>query len=182
MIKRVARIEDLPYYTSPPIQFTYTQQAALTIGQYPFILTKAAMNNTVQLTDNSLIYIRDISFYADIDKQDYQEALKLAGGTLDVPELSLYMAGNAAVPIFRNPIFLGNYFREQSYRKLIMPKFTPNNLLASIQGTLQQHAALAGVNEINITVELFCQEIVDDNFIAGIVKEFPAIGKEGMRV
>ena len=174
--RRVARIEDLPYYTSPPIQFTFVQQATLTLGQYPFVLTKAVMGNTVQITDNSLIYIRDMSFSADISLLDYQTSLKLATGLTDIPRFSLYMGGDGGVPIFRNPIELANYFREQSYRKVIMPKYTPNQLLGSVQGTLQQHAGLAGVNEINITMELYCQEIVDDNFIKEFTQRYPLTG------
>jgi len=177
-ISRVGRIEDLPYYTSPPIQFTFTQQAVLNAATYPFTLAaKAAMNNNTQLTDNSLIYIRDISFHADIAILDYQEALKLLAGTVDIPELSIYMGGNSGVPILRNPIVLADYFREQSYRLLIMPKYTPNNLLAAVEGTLQQHAGLAGVNQINITIELYCQEIVDDNFIHAITRKYPALNE-----
>lgn len=176
MTRRIARIEDLPYYTSPPLQFTWTQTGTLALGVYPFTLAaKDRMANNVQLTDNSLIYIRNISFYADVPELDYQQALKLAGGTVDIPRLSIYMEGNAGVPILRVPIELGNYFREQSYRLLVMPKFTPNFLLAAIEGTLQQHAGLAGFNEVNISVELFCQEIIDDNFIANITREYPAL-------
>lgn len=181
-VSRVARMEDMPYFNSPPIQFVYSQKAPLTLGTYPFVLTKSALRNTVQLTDNSLIYIRDISFYADIPEQDYQFGLKLAAGNTDVPRFSLYMAGNAGVPVFRNPIELGKYFREQSYRKIIMPKFTPNNLLGAIQGTIQQHGGLAGVAEINITVELYCQEIVDDAFIAALLKKYPDGKKGGMYI
>lgn len=180
---RVARIEDLPYYTSPPIQFIHTQQAALTLGTYPFLLNKTVMTNSnSQLTDNSLIYIRDISFYADVPVLDYQRALKLAAGTVNIPRLSLYMGGNAGVPMLRNPVYLGDYFREQSYRLLIMPKFTPNDILASINGTLQQHAGLAGIVEINITVELFCQEIVDDAFIEAVTRKYPQIKNQGIQL
>jgi len=180
-VSRVGRIEDMPYYTSPPLQFTYTQQAALALGTYPFVIAKTAVANNAQLTENTLIYLRDISFYADIPALDYQAALKLAAGGVDIPRLSLYMEGNAAVPLLRTPIELGNYFREQSFRMLIPSHVTPNNLLASVQGTLQQHAGLAGIAEVNITVELYCQEIVDDDFIKAIKRKYPAL-QEGRGV
>ena len=180
---RVARLEDLPYYTSPPIQFTYTQSANLTLGTYPFgLAAKTVMGNNVQLTDNSLIYIRNISFYADVPKVDYQQALQLLAGTVDIPKLSIYMGGNTGVPILRTPIELGDYFREQDYRLLIMPKYTPNELLAAIQGTVQQTGALAGVATLNLTVEVYCQEIVDDSFIDAIVRKYPAIANGGMKI
>lgn len=177
---RVARIEDLPYYTSPPIQFVHTQQAVLNAGTYPLALNKVTMQNTVQLSDNSLIYIRDMSFYADIERDNYQRALQLAAGTVDVPRLSLYFSGNASNPILRNPVFLGDYFRNQPYRLLKMPKATPNTIDAAIQGTLQQHAGLAGIAQINLTVEVYCQEIVDDAFIAAVTKKYPQVQNEGV--
>lgn len=179
-MKRVARLEDLPYYTSPPIQFVHTQQGAINAGTYPFALTKVAVTNDIQVTDNTMIYIRDISFYADIKKEDYQLALKLLAGTVDVPRLSLYFGGNAGVPILRNPIHLGDYFRAQPYRLLVMPKQTPNALTAAIQGTLQQHAGLAGIIEVNLTAEIYCQEISDDEFIKALLKKYPGIRDEGL--
>lgn len=181
-MKRVARMEDLPYYSSPPIQFIHTQQGALALGVYPFVIAKAAMQNTIQLSDNSLIYIRNISFYADVPELDYQMALQLAAGTVNIPRLSIYFSGNASVPLLRNPVFLGNYFREQDYRMLVRPKVTPNTIQAAIQGTLQQHGGLAGIGQVNLTVEIYCQEIVDDNFVSAITKKYPAIENGGLRV
>jgi hypothetical protein len=180
-VPRVARLEDLPYFSSPPIQFTFTQQAVLTLGQYPLSLaSKAVMRNNAQLSDNSLIFIRDISFYADIPVLDYQQALQLSTGDTDVPRFSLYMGGNSAVPLLRNPIELGDYFREQNYIKLMLPRFTPNSLLGAIEGTIQQTAALAGISKINLTVEIYCQEIVDDGFIAAIQRKYPVIQGSGL--
>jgi len=179
---RVARLEDLPYYSSPPIQFIHTQQGALALGTYPFVIAKVVMQNTIQLSDNSLIYIRNISFYADVPELDYQLALQLAAGTVNIPRLSIYFSGNASVPLLRNPIFLGNYFREQDYRILVRPKVTPNTIQAAIEGTLQQHGGLAGIGQINLTAEVYCQEIVDDNFVSAVTKKYPAIENGGMRV
>jgi len=181
-VTRIARMEDLPYYSSPPIQFVYTQQAVLALGVYPMVLAKVAMQNTAQLSDNSLIYIRDISFYADVPELDYQMALQLVGGGVNIPRLSIYFSGNASVPLLRNAIFLGNYFRRQNYRMLARPKVTPNTIQAAIEGTLQQHAGLAGIGQVNLTVEIYCQEIVDDSFIAAITRKYPAIENGGMRV
>lgn len=172
----IARIEDLPYYTSPPIQFTLNQAADLTLGTYPFLqLTKTAMGNTNNITDNTLLYVRNISFSCDIPEIDYQQALKLAAGTVDIPRFNMFFVSNALSPQMRNPLILQKYMTEQEYRLIMMPKQTPNIIKANVTGVLQQTAALAGVDEINAFIEVFVQEIVDDKFIAALKKDYPSI-------
>jgi len=171
----VARIEDLPYYTSPPIQVTYTQQATLTLGQYPFTKAKGQMGFNVNVTDNSLWYIRALSFSADIPEVDYQQALQLAGGTNAIPVFQMFFSGQAHVPMLRNALQLNQYFRDLDYKLLVMPKILPNVLKGNIFGTLQQTAALAGINVINATIEVYIQEITDDNFIRAVTKDYPFV-------
>jgi len=171
----IARIEDLPYWTSPPIQVTYTQQATLTLGQYPFTDVKTAMGFNVNVTDNSLWYIRALSFSADIPEVDYQQALQLAGGTNAIPVFQMFFSGQAHVPMLRNAIQLNQYFRDLDFKQLVMPKILPNILKGNIFGTLQQTAALAGINVVNATVEVYIQEITDDAFIKAVTKNYPDI-------
>ena len=47
----VARIEDLPYYYSPPMQFTFTQSATLTNGTYPWVGGRVEVGNNKNLTE-----------------------------------------------------------------------------------------------------------------------------------
>lgn len=171
----ITRIEDLPYKTSPPAQFVFTQAATLTAGTYPWTGGRAAITNEKDITDNTLIYIKALSFSADIPLVDYQQALKLAAGTVDIPRFSAFLQADSNAPIFVDPIVLHDYFNDQEYRLLIEPKQLPNAFTGFFRGTLQQTAALAGVGEINLTVQMWVQLISDDNFIAGIRKEYPRV-------
>ena len=56
-----------------------------------------------------------------------------------------------------------------------MPRQLPNKLTGFFRGTLQQHAGLAGVSEINLTMNIWMQYITDDNFIKGLQKAYPII-------
>lgn len=172
----IARIEDLPYYVSPPMQFTFTQQATLTLGQYPFTADKVVIGNNKNITDNVLLYIKAFTFSADIDLLAYQQSLKLSTGLTDIPTFSMFLQSDARAPVFVDPIQLGNYYTDQEYKKLLLTKQSPNELTAFYRGTLQQHAGLAGVTEINLSMDIWVQQITNDNFIEALKKNYPDIG------
>lgn len=175
MSSPVIRIEDLPYNSSPPMQFTFTQSAVLTLGTYPFIAERATIGNNKNITDNNIIYIKAVSFSADIPVLTYQAALKLFGGITNIPTFSIFLQSDASAPIFTDPIQLGDYFKDQEYKKLLMPKQLPNRMSAFFRGTLQQTAALAGVSEINLTMNVWAQSITDDAFIAALRLKYPNV-------
>jgi hypothetical protein len=177
--KLIARIEDLPYWSSTPMQFSFTQSATITLGQYPFTAARASMEGEKNLTDNSLIYIRSISFSADIPILDYQQALQLVGGSTDIPAFYMFLQSDANAPTLRDPIKLLNYFDNQDYKMLIEPKKLPNRLTAFFRGTLQQTGALAGITDINLNIDIYAQEIIDDNFVAAIKAGYPALCENG---
>lgn len=183
----IPRIGDLPYYVSPPMQFSLTQTAVLDLGTYKFLdaaggnpLQKTVMDNTKNITDNSLIYIYSISFSADIPVLDYQQALQLSGGTVDIPTFQTFLESDADSPQFKDPILLKNYFEDQSYRLVLNPKQDPNQIKGLFSGQLQQTFALAGISEINFTFDMYAQEIVDDNFIAAFKQQYPDITNGGV--
>ena len=171
----IARIEDLPYYTSPPAQFFLTERANLALGVYVFGGLRLIMTGNKNITDNTLIYIRSLSFSADIPAVDYQQALQLAAGGVDIPTFRAFLQSGSSAPIFEDPIVLNNYFDEIDYRLLLLPKQIPNRLTGFFTGTLQQTAALAGYAGINFTLQMWAQVITDDNFIAGLKRDYPRI-------
>ena len=172
----VARIEDLPYLSSPPMQFTFTQSASLTVGQYIFEDDAQVVGNNKNITDNTLLYIKAISFSADVDLLNYQIAKKLVTGETDIPTFSLFLQSEARGAVFVDPIQLGDYFNDQEYRKVILAKQEPNEMTGFFRGTLQQHAGLAGIAEINLTMNIWVQQITNDNFIEALKKNYPNIG------
>jgi len=173
------RIGDLSYWTSPPMQFTYIQSAALTAGTYPFTASRGAMINAKNINAETLIYFYDMQFSADIGLLDYQQALKLAGGTTDVPRFSLFLESSRNAPVLQDPIYCQDYFDGQSYQLVIEPKQLPNAITAFFQGTLQQHAGLAGVTEINLIMTMFAQQITDDSYISEFKKGYPSSDYQG---
>lgn len=172
-LSNLVRIEDLPYYTSPPMQFTFVQKADLTLGEYPFTAGRATIGNNKNITDNTLLYIKAMTFSADIPILHYQEALQLATGDTDIPRFSVFLQSDSNAPIFIDPIQLSDYFDDQEYKKLVLPKQFPNRMSAFFRGTLQQTGNLAGVTEINLTINLWVQQISDDTFINGLKKKYP---------
>lgn len=176
LFTHIPRIEDLPYYYSPPMQFTFTQSADLTLGQYPFLPVKATLGNNKNITDNTLLYIKAITFSADIPLLDYQQATKLSTGLTDIPRFSMFLQSEASgAPVFIDPIQLGDYFNDQEYKKLILAKQLPNRVSGFFEGTLQQTANLAGILEINLTMNIWVQSITDDDFINALRTRYPVI-------
>lgn len=171
----IARIEDLPYKKSPPIQFTFTQNGPLTFGQYVFTSVHTPILPQENVNDNILLYIKSISFSADIPGLDYQQALQLAGGLVDIPRFFAFLKNDHNALIFENPLLLNKYFDDQTFMLILEPKQLPNLFTGFIKGTLQQTAALAGTPSVNITIQMFGQSIADDNFIRALKKDYPFI-------
>ena len=66
--------------------------------------------------------------------------------------------------------------QDAEYKKLILAKQLPNALSGFFRGTLQQTAALAGVAEITLTMNMWVQAITDDSFIAALRRNYPQGG------
>ncbi len=175
----IPRIGDLPYWSSPPMQFTFTESAALSLGTYPFTAARTIMTNQKNLNNSTLIYFYDMTFSADIPLLDYQHALQLAAGTTDIPQFSMFFANNRNAPALQDPIVCQDYFNGQDYQLLVEPKQTPNTLTAFFRGTLLQTAALATVGNINLTFTFYAQQITDDNFIQEFKKGYPRSKYQG---
>lgn len=169
----IPRVGDLPYWSSPPMQFSFTEVATLTLGEYPFEAERTVMTNTKNLNNSTLIYFYDMSFSADIPLLDYQNALQLASGDNEIPQFSMFMQSDRNAPVLQDPILCQDYFNGQDYQLLIEPKQTPNKLNAFFRGKLKQTAALAGISKINLTFTFYAQQITDDNFIQSFKQGYP---------
>lgn len=169
---RVARLNDIPYYTTKEMQFTFTQTATLALGVYPFDTGRAVMTGAKNFTGSTLILIRNISFSADISILNYQASLQLTGGTVNIPVFHTFLASGANVPILRNPILLRDYFTNQTYILALDPRRKKDQLNAFFRGTLQQTAALAGISQINLTFTIYANEINDNEYIKTFKKGY----------
>jgi len=172
---RVARLNDIPYWSTKTMQFTFSQSASLVGGTYPFLGDRAVMTGAANFTGSTLILIRNISFAADIPVLDYQQSLQLLAGGVDVPTFHVFSASNANAPLFRNPILLYDYFQEQDYVLAHDPRREDDQYNAFFRGTLQQTAALAGITNINLLITIYADEINDNKFISQFKKQYPLI-------
>lgn len=171
--KNIARLGDIPYWTAPPMQFTFTEQAVLTIGEYPWEAERTIMTNNKNLNESTLIYFYDMTFSADIPILDYQKGLQLASGDNEIPEFSMFFESERNAPALQDPIVCQDYFTSQTYDLLLEPKQTPNKLNAFFRGKLQQHAGLAGIPAINLTFTFYATQITDDNYIQAFKEGYP---------
>jgi len=166
----VPRIEDLPYYTSPPIEFIYRQTASFTAGVYPWVSGPAAMIPNRPIMPNTIYYFRSLTLTADIEEQVF------TANIVAVPQFQTYLKSRAGSPLFREAIYMGNFTQNFDYRLAWKTQQDADQLFASWNGTLGQNADLVGVGSITLTAVISAQEIVDDEFIALFKQKFP---KEG---
>ncbi len=177
----IVRIEDLPYFRSPPYQFTLTQTATLDSGQYPFNNGRSTLIGDKNLTDNTLMYIKAMSFSADISRQDYQDSLAITFGPnvpIDTPRFSIFFQSGSNSPLLQDPLICQDYFYDQEFKLLLLPKVFPNRISGFFRGTLEQTANLAGITDITLTMQIWVQFVDDDNFVQSLKLPYPRIKRE----
>jgi hypothetical protein len=154
----VPRIEDLPYWTSPPIQFVFESTATLAFGQYVFTGVAAASPVPRPLRSNVLYYFRNISLVADIDEGDFQSSISTT------PVFQVYKQSENGLQLFREPIRMSTFFDQFDYRLVWQTQNDGDTLTASFFGTLTQIPALLGKASITLKAIIAAQEILDDRF------------------
>jgi len=162
---------DIPYWTSPPIQYVYTKTAPLAAGAYTWVDQPGDMTPVRPVRNTLLYYFRDITLYADIEEADFSAALDVT------PQFrpSLRGSGNRAV-LFREPILMPRFLQNFGYRLFWETNQTPERLLGSFRGTLTQTPALIGKTSITLTAIISAQEIKDRNYVDQFKKMYPLVG------
>jgi hypothetical protein len=154
----VPRIEDLPYWTSPPIQFVYEATAALILGQYTFTGALGGLAIPRPIISNSIYFFRNVTLSADIAEGDY------LGAILSTPQFQIYKQSEAGISLFREPIRMSNYFQQFDYRLVWQTQSGTDQLFGSIVGVLNQTAGLIGKASVTIKAVIAAQEIIDEKF------------------
>jgi len=176
------RLNDIPYRTSPPILFVYTETATLAAGAYTWPLGgKSAFTPSRPINANSLYLFQTMDFAVDVDQADYQSAVSTA------LSFSMYIQSDAGSPALREPIPLVKYFNVLPYILNILGTellgeayqnssgvspaqgFTFNRLMGDVNGIVTQTAALIGKASLTATIVFSVQEITDKNFIKDFV-------------
>jgi len=162
----IPRIEDLPYISSPPIEFVYRSAEDFVAGFYTWADNPVALTPDRPLMENVLYYFRSITFSADIEELDFTACI----GT--IPEFQMYLKSNANAILFREPVRMVRYLQNFDFRFSWFTARKDDQLLASFRGVLNQNANLIGKSPITLTAVISAQEIVDDEFTKRFKKAY----------
>jgi len=162
----IPRLEDLPYSSSPPIEFVYRSSAAFLAGFYTWADVPSALTPNRPLMENVLYYFRSITFTADIEELDYTSCI------VTMPAFQMYLKGTQKSILFREPIYMAKFFQNFDYRFVWLTQRAGEQLFASWTGVLNQNANLVGKTPISLTAVISAQEIVDDKFIRKFKKAY----------
>lgn len=169
-MSQIGRIEDLPYVSSPPLQFIYESEALLNLGQYVWNETPKPLITTRLLQPNVFYYFRNISLSADISELDF------TGSIVTSPVLQFASASDAYAPLFRDAVTMNMFYSQFDYRFLWLSTKGDNTLRASFNGHIVQTPALIGKTSITLKAVLSAQEITDADFVKLLRKKYPSVG------
>lgn len=169
-LKMVARIEDLPYYSSPPIEFTYTTSTPsgdFVAGKYTWADAPKALTPNRPLMVNAVYYFRSITLAADIEEVDFTSNI------VTIPTFQMYLKSNNKAILFREPIYMVKFLQNFDYRFAWSTQQVNDVLYASFNGVLAQGPGTVGYTNIKLTAVISAQEIVDEGFVRLFKKTYP---------
>lgn len=170
-LRQVPRIEDLPYLSSPPIEFTYSSEASLSAGSYTWNDPALPLVPIRPLMVNSLYYFRSVTLSADMEELDFTTNISV------IPKFQMYLKSRAKAVLFREPIYMTKFLQNFDYRLAWITQQQGDQLYASFNGTLLQGSGLIGKATINLNAIISAQEIVDENFVKLFLKNYPDVGR-----
>jgi hypothetical protein len=166
-IQMVPRIEDLPYYKSPPIEFTYTSSAPFAAGKYTWADRPSALTPNRPLMVNSLYYFRSITLSADIEETDFTSAI------VTIPQFQMYLKSRAKTILFREPVYMLKFMQNFDYRFAWITQQVNDQLFASFNGVINQTPGTVGKDPLKLTAIISAQEVVDEGFIKLFKETYP---------
>ena len=169
----IGRIEDMPYYSSPAIQFVYESTASLSLGSYTWDDGPSSLTPDRPIAENVIYYIRGITLSADIDELDYSASITTT------PQFYTYKDSDSRTVLFREPIIMAKYFDQFPYRFIWQAGKVDDQLFAGFTGVLVQVPSLIGKATITLKAIISAQEIIDDDFINLLKAKFAR--SEGVR-
>ncbi len=171
MAPRVPRIEDLPYMSSPPIEFTYESTVSVSAGTYTWADTPTELTPNRPLMENCLYYFRNVTLAADIEELDF------SANNTTIPKFQMYLKSRAKAILFREPVYMVKFLQNFDYRFAWVTQQKNDKLYASFNGVVTQGASLVGKASITLTAIISAQEIVDENFVKLFLKQYPESGR-----
>jgi hypothetical protein len=164
----IPRVEDLPYITSPPIEFTYRSTRPVSAGLYTWADRPSVLTPARPLIVNSLYYFRSVTLAADIEELDFTSNINT------VPTFQMFLKSRAKTILFREPIYMVKFFQNFEYRFAWITQQESDQLFAAFAGVLVQGAGLVGKASITLTAVISAQEVVDEAFVRKFREAYPA--------
>lgn len=173
----VPRIEDLPYATSPPVQFVYQSTATLNLGSYTWADTPSAFTPNRPVRDNTLYFFRHLTFAADISELDFTANIVTA------PAFQTYLKSQANVMLFREPVNMVSFLKNWDFRFFLESQqeasdnsLTQDQILGTFRGSLLQGPGLVGKATITLSAIISAQEITQREYVTLFKKGYPKNG------
>jgi len=164
----IPRVEDLPYWTSPPIQFVYSSSALLALGNYIWTDAPSVLTPDRPILENAVYYFRNITLTADVEELDYTTNI------IAIPQFQMYRRGTAQTMMFREPVLAPKFLSQFDFRYLWATPQANDQLFATFRGQLTQGAGLIGKAQITLYAIISATEIVDSNFTKLVKSVYPA--------
>jgi len=167
----VPRLEDLPYISSPPIQFVYQSTAILGLGMYTWLDNPSPLAALRPILNNALYFFRSVTLTADIEELDY------SANIVNTPAFSMYRRSEASTPMFREAVLMPSFIQQMEYRYCWMSRQGSDALQGAFRGSLIQGPSLLGKASITLKAVVTAQEVVDKEFLALFVNHsYPVSG------
>ena len=170
----VGRADDLPYWTSPPIQFVYESTQAVAAGSFTWADAPSALTPTRPILENALYYFRSISITADVSELDYTTNITTT------PLFRVYKQSDSNAVLYREPFQCNKFYDQFNYPFWWSTGLQNDALLAGFNGVLFQGAALVGKANVTLKAVISAQEIVDDAFIDKFKQNYPVAEETGV--
>jgi len=174
-----ARVIDIPYWTSPPLQLIFQQAITVSIaGNYVWPVNKQTFTPNIDLNPDNLYLIQGFTFASDTSDDDYKEAITT------MPRFQLYLEAEGAGPVLRQPIYLPMHLANYPYVRAVLPaggssntheNTVANHFVGSFSGQLIQTPSLVGKPTITLTAILSVQEIGDAEYISAFKSQYKVV-------
>lgn len=153
-------IHSLPFGKSPLTFFVGQVTGKLLGGNFVFDGTQTRFLAPHPLVPQSVYFFWDFNFSIDAVESDY------TGAIISVPLLSVYTQANPTAPIFRQPFPVPVYYENKTLYQGIWNHSSPNELLFSITGLINQSPELLGKSSLVATVQFTAFEITERDYVA----------------
>jgi len=179
-LQTIPRVEDLPYWTSPPIQFVFESTATVNMGAFFWNDPPSSLKPPRPIQNNTMYYFRSISLTADIGELDFMTNL------VRPPAFYMFRESDDNAVLFREPVVMNKFYDQFDFRLLWMSAKQGDVLNAAFAGpppgptvidgvtsptgpylpaSILQGPNLIGKTSITLKAIISVQEIADDSFI-----------------